>query len=259
MIMKHLKIAFIQHNISWKETSANLKAYEDHIHNLSEKVDLILLPETCNTGFCIDDLKITEELDGQTVTWMTYISEIKNTCIGGSIFCKSNKGYTNRFVVVYPDGQLEYYDKRHLFGMGREDELFTAGEVRKIIDIKGWKICLNICYDLRFPVWSRNEDGYDLLLYIANWPEPRANAWRDLLKARAIENMCYVIGVNRIGLDGYSNNHIGDSTCIDPMGIIQHYSGDKEELAVVILDFEEIEKNRTRFGFLNDRDKFSIH
>ena len=257
--MDPLGIAFIQHNIFWKDPIANLNAYENYIQNLDSKPDFILLPETCNTGFCIDDLTITEDMNGPTIQWMKQMSIKKETCIGGSIFCKNDGIYTNRFVVAYPDGGLEYYDKRHLFGMGREDELFSAGQQRKIIDIKGWKICLNICYDLRFPVWSRNVDGYDLLIYIANWPEPRANAWRDLLKARAIENMSYVIGVNRIGIDGYGNNHIGDSSLINPMGIVEYHCGDKQEIASVILDHSQIDENRNRFGFLADMDNFTIN
>jgi predicted amidohydrolase len=253
-----LSIAYIQHNIVWKDRSSNLAAYDGYLSTLRFSPDIILLPETFNTGFCIDDINIAETMDGPSVEWMKKTAAEHNSAVGGSIFLKEGNVYHNRFLWVSPVGQIEYYDKRHLFSMGKEHELFTPGNFRKIVIVNGWKICLNICYDLRFPVWSRNTLDYDMIIYIANWPKPRSNAWRDLLKARAIENMAYCIGVNRIGNDGYGHQHQGDSAFISPLGEVIYSSKNKAEIAKCELDYDFLQKTRADLPFLQDQDKFKI-
>ena len=255
---ENLSVVYIQHDIVWKNPDENIRAYTEYISDLKFTPGIILLPETFNTGFCIDDIKIAETMDGPTIQWMKNTSKEAGSVVAGSIFFKEEENYYNRFLWVSPDGSVEYYDKRHLFGMGGESDLFTAGTLRKTLEFNGWRICLNICYDLRFPVWSRNNLGYDVLIYIANWPAPRANAWRDLLKARAIENMCYCVGVNRIGIDGYGHNHHGDSAFISPLGNVIYTSLDRQELAKNELDYDFLQETREQLPFLEDMDEFSI-
>lgn len=257
-MLENLSIAYIQHDIVWKNPQENIKAYNSYIDSLKFSPDLILLPETCNTGFCIDDITIAEEMDGPMIKWMSEKSKEVGCTIAGSIFLKEGNNYYNRFLWISPDGKIEYYNKRHLFSMGKEHDLFTPGNSRKIVELKGWKICLNICYDLRFPVWSRNNIGYDIIIYIANWPTPRSNAWRDLLKARAIENMSYCIGVNRLGLDGYGHAHQGDSAFISPLGEVIYTSLDIEEIAKYEFDYTFLSKTRSSLPFLQDMDDFLI-
>ena len=254
----HLAITYIQHNIIWKDREANLDVYNQFLSSLSFTPDLILLPETFNTGFCIDDIEIAETMDGPSVEWMKSKSAELGSVMGGSIFLKDGEKYVNRFLWVEPDGKIDFYDKRHLFSMGREHELFTPGNVRKIVQLNGWKLCLNICYDLRFPVWSRNDLGYDVLIYIANWPTPRSNAWRDLLKARAIENMSYCVGVNRVGPDGYGHDHQGDSAFISPTGHVIYSSMDSCEIAKYEMSATTLLETRSKLPFLNDMDEFQI-
>ena len=254
----NLSVAYIQHYIEWKDRQSNLNAYDRYLNTLTFTPDLILLPETFNVGFCIDDLNIAETMDGPSVHWMQQRSSELGSVIAGSIFIEEGGKYYNRFLWVEPDGKCEYYNKRHLFGMGRENELFTPGNQRKVVQLHGWKVCLNICYDLRFPVWSRNDLGYDLLIYIANWPTPRSNAWRDLLKARAIENMSYCVGVNRLGQDGYGNDHQGDSAFISPLGEVIYTSENASEIAKYEMSAIKLKDTRSRLPFLNDMDQFHI-
>lgn len=255
----NLSVAYIQYNIQWKDREANLKAYDLYLSTLTFTPDLILLPETFNSGFCIDDIGIAESMNGPSIQWMKEKAAVIGSVIGGSIFLEEEGKYYNRFLWVEPDGKCTYYDKRHLFSMGREHELFTPGSTRKVVELNGWKICLNICYDLRFPVWTRNDLGYDLLIFIANWPKPRSNAWRDLLKARAIENMSFCIGVNRVGLDGYGNDHQGDSAFISPLGKVIYTSKDTCEIAKYELSREKLNEIRAMLPFLYDRDNFSLN
>jgi len=189
---------------------------------------------------------------------MKYLSEEKNIAIVGSLIIKENGNYYNRLVFAHPNGKIDTYDKRHLFTYGGEDKVYTSGNKRLIVAYKGWKICPMTCYDLRFPVWSRNNDAYDVLLYIANWPKPRISAWDTLLKARAIENMCYTIGVNRVGIDGNKLEYIGHSQAIDMLGKEVITSEEKEAIFEIYFDKNLLTKTRNKFQFLNDKDSFSI-
>lgn len=222
--MEDLKVSFIQTHLIWENIDANLNHFSSKIDAIKESTDLIVLPEMFTTGFAVDRTNIAEEHKGKSFNWMQKKAAEKNCVIAGSIAVKENGKLYNRFYWVKPDGSHEQYDKRHLFRMAGEEKFFTPGATQKIVELKGWKICLLICYDLRFPVWSRNKrqkDGspaYDALIYVANWPEVRSYPWKQLLIARAIENQAYVVGVNRIGKDGNDYPHSGDSAVINPRG-----------------------------------------
>ncbi|HPS14153.1 MAG TPA: nitrilase-related carbon-nitrogen hydrolase, partial [Prolixibacteraceae bacterium] len=196
--------------------------------------------------------------DGATVTWMKELSSLKKMAIGGSLFIFENGKYYNRFCWVEPDGKIITYDKRHLFSMGDEDQSFTRGDAQTLIEYNGWKIFPQICYDLRFPVWSRNIHDYDLLINVANWPAPRNEVWKTLLKARSIENQCYTVAVNRIGTDGMNINYSGNSVVIDPKGIKLFNAHHREIIETVSLDYQELQHFRRKFNVLKDQDHFTI-
>ena len=221
--MNDLKVIIIQSDLAWENPTANLNNFDAKINSISEKTDIIVLPEMFNTAFSINPAKCAETMYGATMKWIQHKAKEKNCVIVGSILINENGDFYNRMVWIQPDGSHFTYDKRHLFRMSDEYKLFNGGNNRTIIEYKGWKINLLICYDLRFPVWSRNtyKDGnyeYDLMIYVANWPASRSFIWQTLLKARAIENQSYVIGVNRVGDDGFNTPHSGDSMIIDPVG-----------------------------------------
>lgn len=265
--MEKLSIACIQSELYWEDKSANLEMFEKKIQLLSEGTDLLILPEMFNTGFTMCPETLAETMDGPTVSWMKERAREKNISICGSIAIAEEGKFYNRLIWVWPDGSLSHYDKRHLFGLGMENKHYHAGFNRLIIEYKGWKICPLICYDLRFPAWSRNTDLsaekkqgpiYDLLLYVANWPERRNHAWKTLLQARAIENQAYVIGLNRVGLDGNGISHSGDSMLCDALGLIEWQCSGKEELKVLELDKTKLETIRRELPFLEDRDAITV-
>ena len=201
-IMKDLQIAIIQTDILWEDIEGNLKKFSKLISTIDQSVDLIVLPEMFSTGFSMRSNEMAESMDGKAVLWMKEMASSTNACITGSVIIKDMGKNYNRLIWATPNGEVSHYDKRHLFRMSKEQEHFSAGEKKLIVELKGWKICPLICYDLRFPVWARNKENYELLIYVANWPAPRKKVWETLLQARAIENISYVVGVNRIGEDG---------------------------------------------------------
>lgn len=237
---------------------------EDKITSLSAKTEIVVLSEMFSTGFSMRPQLFAEDMDGETVEWMKRISSENGIILTGSFIATENNNYFNRLIWMLPNGQLGYYDKRHLFAYAGEHEHYTAGNKRLIASVKGWKINLQVCYDLRFPVWSRQQmqEGkpeYDVLIYVANWPEKRSHAWKTLLCARAIENQCYVIGVNRVGNDGNDIYHSGNTLVIDPLGQVLYHMADEEDINTITLSKEKLEEVRNRFPFLNDADGFTIH
>jgi omega-amidase len=253
-----MKIAIIQANLIWENPTINTAHFETKINDLAENVDLIVLPEMFTTGFSMFPEHLGETMTGESVSWMKSLA-LKNDCaICGSVIIKENEKFYNRFVFAHPNGKLDIYDKRHLFSLAGEDKQYTQGKSKVIIDYKGWKICPQICYDLRFPAFSRNVEEYDLLIYVANWPKPRIKAWNILLKARAIENMSYVIGVNRIGLDKNKHEYIGNSQVIDALGNSILEASENEGVFITTLDKSKIYETRQKLNFLNDKDVFQI-
>ena len=222
-------------------------------------VDLIVLPEMFTSGFTMNAVSVAETMDGDTIHWLKQIAKQRNVAIVGSLVIQENDNYYNRLVFVEPSGKISQYDKRHTFTLAGEHKVYTAGSEKVVLDYKGWKICPLICYDLRFPVWARNTEDYDLLLYVANWPKARVNAWTALLKSRAIENMCYCIGVNRVGLDGNNYEYSGHSGAYDVLGNrMDSIPEGKEAIEIVTLKKEHITKYREKLGFLKDRDGFNL-
>jgi len=257
---KDLKIALLQYDLVWENPEENRIDFTNHITAITEEIDLFVLPEMFNTGFTMNAEHHFETMNGDTVTWMQTIATQKNAAICGSIIIKENENFYNRFLFVYPDGEIKRYDKRHTFTLAGEDRVYKKGNRRELFEFRGWKICPQICYDLRFPVWARNTDDYDLLIYVANWPEIRIAAWDALLKARAIENLSYCIGVNRIGLDGNGHPYCGHSKIVDPMGNVVGDLDDNEQSAIIsVLSMEELTDVRTKLNFLEDRDSFAIN
>lgn len=262
--MQDLKIAFIQSALHWHNASANRAMFEEKIWTVDEQVDIIILPEMFTTGFSMDAKSLAEVMGTSTVKWMDQMARQKKSAIVGSVIIKEGGNYYNRLIWMNPDGSYHHYDKRHLFRMAGEHESYIAGKERLLIEYKDWKICPLICYDLRFPVWSRNiysDKGYDfdLMIFVANWPEPRVNAWDTLLQARAIENLSYSIGVNRVGEDGNNVKYSGHSAAYDFKGIAIHAPREEEEIVVVNLQYEPLKTFRERFPFYLDADKFSIN
>lgn len=257
--MNTLKITTFQAYLFWENIEKNLQNLGLRLSSIREKTDLIILPEMFSTGFSMNAKKLAEEMDGSAVTWMLEQAKKFDCVITGSLIIKQGKKYYNRLIWMRPDGSHEYYDKRHLFSMGEEDQHYTPGNQKLFVELHGWKICPVICYDLRFPVWLRNTDeGYDILLIVANWPEKRSLHWRTLIPARAVENQAYVIGVNRVGHDGNEVYHSGDSMCIDPNGKVVYYKPNDEDLYTFSINKEEVENARASFPFLKDADLFKI-
>jgi len=254
-----LHIAAIQARLLWEEPEQNRYNFEQVIDQLSSDVDLVVLPEMFSTGFTMKPQQVAETMEGETVGWMKHIAISKEMALVGSVVIEENGNYYNRAIFVHPDGSLEIYDKRHAFGLAGEHEEYTSGKKKLIVNYKGWKLFPLICYDLRFPVWSRYDDDYDALIYMANWPKPRILAWDSLLRARAIENMSYCIGVNRVGVDENQYEYIGHTSVYDFLGekIADTQEG-KEEFLTCRLVKSELEKTRAKLNFLNDRDTFEI-
>jgi omega-amidase len=291
--MSSLTITTIQTGVQWEDKRANLKRLEERILAIPEPTELVVLPEMFSTGFSMRPEALAERMDGPTLAWMQETAARRKIILTGSIIVEEEDNYYNRLIWMLPNGQYGYYDKRHRFAYAGENEHYTAGHKRLIASVKGWKVLLLVCYDLRFPVWSRqtrreggagdpepgagavvgalHEAGvanattpgateleYDLLLYVANWPERRAHAWKTLLQARAIENQCFVAGVNRIGDDGNGIYHSGDTMIIDPLGETLYHAAAREEAHTLTLRKDELTGVRQRFPFWQDADHFSI-
>ena len=253
-----MKIALIQSSLVWENPKLNRKHFEEKINFISESVDLIILPEMFTTGFMMSPNLVAETMQGTTFLWLQALAKAKNAAITGSLVVKENDNFYNRLVFVFPSGEIQFYDKKHLFTLAGEDKVYTSGEKKLIIEYKGFKICPLICYDLRFPVFSRNLEDYDVLIYVANWPKQRMNAWDSLLKARSIENMCYTIGVNRVGIDNNDLEYVGHSQVLDCMGNYLIEPQENEDVYYTTLHKSILIENRNKFGFLNDRDSFII-
>lgn len=284
--MSALTFTLIQTSLYWEDKAANLAMLHDKIMGIQEKAEVVVLPEMFSTGFSMKPEQFAETMDGETVTWMKNTSAAKRVILTGSAIIKEAGNYYNRLIWMLPNGQYGYYDKRHLFAYAHEDEHYTPGSKRLITSVKGWKLNMQVCYDLRFPVWARQQvaavnirandstsplreerglggeavDGleYDVLVYVANWPERRIHAWRTLLQARAIENQCYVIGVNRVGNDGNNVYHNGNSMVVSPMGEVLYEKLHDEDIFTITLQKEQLTEIRQRFPFWKDGDKFII-
>lgn len=261
--MSTLSITTIQSNLIWEDKAANLHMFEQKINNIEEKTEIVVLPEMFNTGFSMRPKQFAENMDGESVEWMKRISRENGIVLTGSLMIEEAGNYYNRLVWMLPNGQYGYYDKRHLFAFGEEDKHYKAGNKRLIASVKGWKINLMVCYDLRFPVWARQQHKeasaeYDVLIYVANWPERRSHAWKTLLCARAIENQCYVVGVNRVGSDANNINYSGNSLVIDPLGQVLYHMADEEDINTIVLQKEMLEEVRKKFPFWKDADSFKI-
>ncbi len=253
-----MKIALIQSALVWENPKANRIAFEKKIEALASDIELIVLPEMFTTGFTMNPVAIAETMQGKTVQWMQTLAKAKKTAITGSVVIEENGNYYNRLLFVFPSGEVQQYDKRHLFTLAGEEKIYTAGKEKLIVDYLGWKICLMVCYDLRFPVFSRNTENYDVLVYVANWPETRILAWDSLLRARAIENLCYTIGVNRVHKDENGLNYNGHSQLIDPLGNYIIEPQEAEGNFIAEINQNQLIANRHKFSFLNDADSFEI-
>jgi omega-amidase len=259
--MDDLRITTIQTHLYWEDIDQNLVHFEEKLNALTEQTDIIVLPEMFTTGFTMNPKVLAESHGDKGLQWMQRKSKEKNCVLVGSISVKDGEKFYNRLYWVMPDESYQSYDKRHLFQMGKEDVHYTAGSKKFVVEYKGWKICPLICYDLRFPVWSRNtkENTYDVLVYVANWPEVRSYPWKQLLIARAIENQAYVVGVNRIGQDGNAITHSGDSCILNPRGEIISKTKAHEDVSETLnLSFSYLEEFRKVFPVMLDGDEFSV-
>lgn len=248
-----MKILGLNHNIIWKDKDKNFKIIENEFAN--DNGDLLILPEMFSTGFCMDAEEIADRNE-ETLIWMKSFSKKRNIAVCGSASIFENENFFNRFYFVKPDGNYDFYDKRHLFSYSGEDKIYSPGKERIVVEYKGWRILLQVCYDLRFPVFARNNGDYDAILYVANWPEARVEAWKHLLKARAIENQAYVFGVNRIGTDGNNLHYTESSHCFSADG--SEISTVKNNIVEAEFKMDDLMKFREKFQFLNDRDDFEI-
>lgn len=254
-----LKTALLQADLKWEDAAANRNLFETEIEKLSPEVDLIVLPEMFSTGFSMNAEALAEPTGGPTMQWMQKMAAEKDAAVTGSVIVVDDGRYYNRLYFVYPDGNVEKYDKRHTFTLARENETYASGKERLIVEFRGWRVCPLVCYDLRFPVWARNTEDYDLLIYVANWPSVRVRAWDALLQARAIENMSYCIGVNRVGEDGNGHPYPGHSVVFDSLGQALNYPSVTEAFTEeIVLDKQHLEETRGKLRFLQDRDKFQI-
>lgn len=260
--MEDLRITLLQNDLYWENIDANLAQFEEQIWEHNTATDLIVLPEMFTTGFSMNAKSLAEPMNSKTFRWMKQHAEQQNAVVCGSYIVNEHGIYFNRFFAVYPDASFSYYDKRHLFTIAGEGDPYQAGKERVLFDVKGWKILPSICYDLRFPVWSRQTPGesfeYDLLLYVANWPKPRVNAWDTLLQARAIENLSYCVGVNRVGEDGTGAAYVGHSNAYDYLGNAMLDTQEVVSINTVTLSYEQMHSFRRKFPFNREADLFNI-
>ena len=247
------RIAIVQRDIVWQDVDANLCALERMLQNV--EADVVVLSEMFQTGFVTEPRSVAD--DGRTLCWMQDVAQRYNFAVVGSVVVREAECYYNRLYFVKPTGEVEYYDKHHLFSVGGEDRHFTAGDRRKVVEWRGVRYLLEVCYDLRFPVWSRQRGDYDAIIYSALWPKPRRAVWRTLLQARAIENQAWVIGVNRVGAEP-ELEYVGDSMVVDHLGRIVADAEDRECVEVVALESEDIERFRARFNVGRDADNFEL-
>jgi omega-amidase len=252
-MQNELNIALIQTDLVWKDRKTNLSNIEKIFSSIKEDIDIIILPEMFTTAFCVDDVRLAEDINGGTTSWMQRMAKEKNAAICGSILYKEDSHYYNRFLFVEPNGKIYFYNKHHLFSLVNEHQYLTKGNYKLVISFRGWKIQPFICYDIRFPAWCQNDDNADVQIYVANWPAKRIHHWKLLLQARATENQCYVAGVNRIGTDFYGNAHNGQSAVIDYSGKeICHLAGENG-IEVVKLSKDNLENHKERYPFWKDR------
>lgn len=265
--MSSLKFILIQTDLSWEDKEANLLMLQQKLDEKPLPGHIIVLPEMFSTGFSMQPSPLAETMEGNTVEWMRQMAKKHRCILTGSIIVEEAKQYFNRLIWMQPDGQSGFYDKRHLFAFAGENKAYTSGIKRQLFSVGGWKILPQICYDLRFPVWARQQvqqkdnlliPEYDVLLYVANWPQRRINAWRSLLIARAIENQCYVVAVNRVGKDGHGIEHNGCSMVVDPLGNIMWEQDGGEALHAIELSRSLLDETRIQFQFLNDSDGFAL-
>lgn len=260
--MSSLHISLIQTQLFWEDKAANLLMLEEKINSISQKTEIVVLPEMFSTGFSMNPSALAETMDGPTVQWMKKMAAEKKIILTGSVIIQENNEFFNRLLWVLPNGTIGHYDKRHRFDFAGEDQHYSNGHKRLIAQVKGWKINLQICYDLRFPVWARqqsdHEPEYDVLLYVANWPERRNHAWKTLLTARAIENQAYVVGVNRVGEGGNGIYHSGNSMVVDPLGEVLYHKEHEEDIFTIILEKNTLTEIRNKFPFWKDADDFHI-
>ncbi|MBN9296609.1 MAG: amidohydrolase [Filimonas sp.] len=261
--MSSLTLTLIQTNLSWENKSENLAMFEKKIQAIQEKTEIIILPEMFSTGFSMKPELLAEDMSGETVTWMKRVAREKRVILTGSVIIKENDNYYNRLIWMLPNGEYGIYDKRHRFAYAGEDQHYAAGNKRLIASVKGWKINLLVCYDLRFPIWARQQSQdqgleYDLLVYVANWPERRSLPWKTLLQARAIENQSFVVGVNRVGEDGNNIYHSGDSMVISPLGEVMYHKQHDEDVFTITIQKDTLEEVRTKFPFWKDADDFTL-
>ncbi len=262
--MTDLKITLLQTDLIWENPEKNLQMYDAKLSGLAQQQDIIVLPEMFNTGFTMNVENLAEQMTGNTIQWMKQKAYDLDAVVAGSLLIKESGNYYNRFIWMQPDGSFEHYDKRHLFSMVGEDKVMARGNSHTIVHYKNWKINLQICYDLRFPVWSKNNystagHDYDVMVYIANWPEIRSDAYKKLLMARAIENQAFVVWVNRIGKDGNGIYHSGDSMLVDPVGnVVDQVNAGEEKTLTVTLSYSLLEKIRNKFRFAADWDRFEV-
>jgi omega-amidase len=254
--MENLNITLVQPDIIWEDREANLKKYSKLLSGV-EKTHLIVLPEMFTTGFSMSPEKLKEPMEGASLQWMKALAREKNAAVAGSLIIEEQGKNYNRFLWVFPEGKVEIYDKRHLFTMSGEHLHYSPGNKKLVVEYLGWRFCPLICYDLRFPVWSRNTENYDVLFYVANWPSPRHHVWSNLLVARAIENQSYCIGVNRLGTDGTGLSYLGDSALVDPKGFAT-FLGDNEQVKTFEISYDELYQFRKKFPVLEDRDEFTL-
>ncbi len=258
-MQNELNIVGIQSDLAWENPAKNLTFFEQKINTLSKNTDLVVLPEMFTSGFTMNPKKVAEKMDGKSISWMLKMATENNFAICGSLVISEQGNFYNRLVFIHPSGKIETYNKRHSFTLAAEDKVYTSGTEKLIVNYKGWKICPLICYDLRFPIWARNTENYDLLIFVANWPTIRIKAWYTLLKARAIENMTYVIGINRTGKDANNYEYTGNSLIVNFFG--EETSKLKNnEVGIIKSSLVKTDQdyNRKKMGFLNDKDTFKI-
>jgi len=255
-----LTFTLIQTNLIWENKAANLALLEEKILGIKEKTQVVVLPEMFSTGFSMQPNLFAETMQGETVNWMKKIAAEKRIILAGSLMIEEDGNYFNRLIWMLPTGQIGHYDKRHCFAYANEDKYYKAGNKKMIAQVNGWKINLQVCYDLRFPVWARQQkkDLFDAIIYVANWPTRRSYAWKSLLIARAIENQCYVIAVNRVGNDGNEIEHCGDSMVINPLGEILYHKQNDEDIFTITLYKNTLEEVRNKFPFWKDADEFML-
>ena len=253
-----MQISMIQAPLTWENPATNRSYFEQQFAVIPENTDLVVLPEMFTSGFTMQPQNVAETMKGETIEWLKMQSKKFGFAIVGSLVVVEDGNYFNRLVFVKPDGKIQTYDKRHLFTLAGEDKVYKAGDEKLIVDYKGWRFCPLVCYDLRFPVFARNTNNYDILIFVANWPKPRINAWDVLLQARAIENMSYVVGVNRVGEDASGHQYVGHSQIVDFMGNHLISPQTNEGVFTAVLTKENLQEARNRFRFLEDQDVFTL-